>query len=458
MRFPNTRDLNDEQENVYLYAPAEGRMLVTGPPGTGKTVLAVLRALEVARNRQRPVVAMFNSVLQSFTASKVPDSAEGHWENIRFTTVHRLFGQLCDALRVPPSQDDEWIVLDTPYKEKDEAKTLGAQWDPNSWYPGKRKKGCWRIGAEAYFRDPQAFSRWSPRSPRPSKAGNAATIDWQRYVRALNRHYNSVNWEAIDFDVLIIDEGQDFPPDFFRLIDLIAAGILGKGLTSLIILADENQRITEQNSSIDEIRKILQIEPERQYTLTTNFRNTTEVAQVARHFYAGMSTGIPKLPQRRGPVPELRRCADERAVGARILRYLENNPRHEVGVICLGADRVRSGYFQELSRHLPPSSSIQTYSSVDEAHRDARALGFDRPGISVFNQASCKGLEFDAVFLVGIEGVAWQDHQEDFLKMKLYVMASRSRETLFLIWNGRESETPAILRLMPPEPLVQIRS
>ena len=60
MRFPNTRDLNAEQEKVYLYAPAEGRMLVTGPPGTGKTVLAVLRALEVARNRRRPVVAMFN--------------------------------------------------------------------------------------------------------------------------------------------------------------------------------------------------------------------------------------------------------------------------------------------------------------------------------------------------------------------------------------------------------------
>jgi superfamily I DNA/RNA helicase len=457
VRFPNTRDLNEEQENVYLYAPTEGRVLVTGPPGTGKTVLAVLRALEVAKKGQRPVVGMFNSVLQSFTSSRLPESSKKHWDNIRFTTINRQFSEIWDALGVPPSDEDEWIFLNTPFEEKDEAKALGAIWDPQAWNIITGRKKCWKVDSGTYWRRPDAFDRWSPRVRRPTKSGNNDSIDWERYFKALTRHADSLNWEAIDFDVLIIDEAQDFPPDFFRIVYLIEVGVFGDGLSGLMILADENQRITDENSSIEEIRSILQIADDREYALTTNFRNTREVAEVASHFYAGMPTGIPKLPDRRGPVPELRRCADERAVRARLLRYVENNPRHEVGVVCLGKDRVRENYHRELTDHAPKTTRVQTYSSVDKRHRNVHNLEFDKPGISVFNQASCKGLEFDAVFLVGLEGVAWQDQEEDFLKMKLYVMSSRSRESLFLIWNGRETEHPALLDLMPSEPLVRLR-
>lgn len=457
MRFPNTRDLNEEQERVYLYAPVEGRMLVTGPPGTGKTVLAVLRALEVARKGQAPVVAMFNTVLQSFTASKLPDTARKHWDKIRFMTVHSLFGKLWDDLGVPPSEDDDWIHLNTPYEEKEDAKELGAVWDAGAWHPLKRRKGCWKVEAGIYFQNSAAFAEWSPRPPRPSKSGNALAIDWERYFMALNRHAGSLNWSAVNFDVLIIDEAQDFPPDFFRIVYLVAEGIFGKGLQGLMVLADENQRITEENSSIEEIRTILHIAPEREYSLTTNFRNTKEVAEVARHFYAGMSTGMPNLPEKRGPIPELRRCSDERAVRARLLRYVENNPRHEVGVICMGRDWIRDAYYREISSNAPRNVKVQTYSSVDAVHRDANSLEFDKPGISIFNQASCKGLEFDAVFLVGLEKVAVHEQEEDFLKMKLYVMSSRSRESLFLIWNGCEGENPELLQLMPGEPQVKVR-
>lgn len=457
MRFPNTRNLNDDQEAVYLYAPTEGRSLVTGPPGTGKTVLAVLRALEVARQRRKPVVAMFNSVLETFTAAKLPETEKKHWENIRFTTISRQFSQLWDALGVPPSHDDDWIFLNTPFDEKDEAKALGAVWDPDAWNPVTGRKKCWKVESGIYWQRPADFERWTPRVRRPSLEGKPESIDWARYFRALNQHAGILNWDAIDFDVLIIDEAQDFPPDFFRIVYLISEGVFGNGLSNLMILADENQRITEENSSVSEIRDILRIPKEFEYTLRTNFRNTRDVAQVARHFFAGMSTGMPELPDRRGPVPELRRSSDEKAVRARILRYMDNNPRHEVGLICLGKDPVRATYYRELKDHAPRGMKVQTYSSVEAIHRLAKDLEFDKPGISILNQASCKGLEFDAVFLVGLEGLAFQDHEEDFLKMKLYVMCSRSRESLFLIWKGHDSEEPTILALMPEEPLVKVR-
>jgi KaiC/GvpD/RAD55 family RecA-like ATPase len=39
-------------------------IVVTGPPGTGKTVIAFYRAENAAKAGQRPQVVMFNNVLQ----------------------------------------------------------------------------------------------------------------------------------------------------------------------------------------------------------------------------------------------------------------------------------------------------------------------------------------------------------------------------------------------------------
>jgi len=458
MRFPNSRDLNDEQEKVYLYAPTDGRMLVTGPPGTGKTVLAVLRALEVAKTNRRPVLAMFNKVLRTYTGGRNPDRSAAHWEKIRFVTVIQFFSALWDRLGVPPSKDDETILLGTPFGEKDEAKSLGAVWDPKSWYPGSRKPGCWKIDGEIYQRSPAKFARWKPRPIRPTKADDAKAIDWERYNLALGRHAASLNWAAIDFEILIVDEAQDFPPAFFSLLRRLSEGFFGnETCPSVMILADENQRIGQDNSTIADIIREMEISEDRHYRLTTNFRNTSQVAKAAAHFYAGMQTGLPALPSRTGPIPELRRCSDRSAVRARVLRYAENNPRHQIGVICLGSDRVREQYYEDLRKHAGSNSLVQTYSSVNSAHENAAEMEFDRPCVTVLNRASCKGLEFDAVYVVSLEEAASSGEQADFFKMHMYVMCSRSRENLFLLWNGCEGASPSVLGLMPSEPTVRIR-
>lgn len=457
MRFPNSRDLNSEQEQVYLYAPTDGRMLVTGPPGTGKTVLAVLRALEVAKSNRTPVVAMFNKVLRTYTGGRNPERSGAHWDKIRFVTVIQFFAQLWDRLGVPPSKDDEWLLLDTPYAEKDDAKSRGAVWDKRSWYPGKKKPGCWKIEGEIYRRETAPFAGWSPRPTKPTK-DDGIGIDWDRYNRALGRHARDLNWAALDFEILIVDEAQDFPPAFFTLLRRLSEGFFGNAnCPSVMILADENQRITEENSTIADIIREMEIHEDRHYRLTTNFRNTRQVAEAAAHFYAGMQTGLPSPPSRTGPVPELRRCSDRSAVRARVLRYAENNPRHQIGLICLGADRTRNLYFEDLDRHSGKDRLVQTYSSVNSDHGDVSGLEFEKPCITVLNRASCKGLEFDAVYVVSLEEADSSEAQADFFRMNMYVMCSRARESLFLVWNGGAGASPSVLRLMPTEPVVRIK-
>jgi DNA helicase IV len=100
---------------------------------------------------------------------------------------------------------------------------------------------------------------------------------------------------------------------------------------------------------------------------------------------------------------------------------------------------------------------VQTYSSVNPLHKDADELQFGKPCVTVLNRASCKGLEFDAVFIVSLEEAPISNEQADFFKMNMYVMCSRSRENLYLVWNGRDGREPPVIKLMPSEPIVRIR-
>ena len=69
MRLPNTRQISDEQTAVYLDAPLDGSTLVTGPPGTGKTVIAYLRAHTLANQKKPVTVLMYNRVLSRYTSN-----------------------------------------------------------------------------------------------------------------------------------------------------------------------------------------------------------------------------------------------------------------------------------------------------------------------------------------------------------------------------------------------------
>ena len=455
MRFPNSRDRNEEQEAVYLYAPSDGRVLVTGPPGTGKTVIALLRALEVAKSGRTPVVVMFNRVLETYASSRLPSTARAHWARIRFCTMNRLIGELWTSFALPPAPGAKDVLLCTPFAEKDEAKAAGARWRPEVYY-GK-KRGCWVVEGDLYRRDPSVFARWAPRSALPTRDDNEKEIDWDALFEAVALEYESIDWSAVDFDALIIDEGQDFPPGLYRFLHYLSEGRFGNSRKpALMVLADENQRLIKgRNSTVAEIRKALRIEDERHYRLSTNFRNSKPIALVARHFYAGMTTGMPALPERGGSVPELRRCSDVSTVRSRLLRYADNNPKHEIGVIVLDKDNLREKYFKEIEKHAPEDLPVQTYSSVRPEHRKAAELKFDRPGVTVINRASCKGLEFDAVFVVSLDEARIGDDQTDFFKMGMYVMTTRARTSLFLIWIGVPGDRPAALAAMPLAPLVR---
>ena len=206
------------------------------------------------------------------------------------------------------------------------------------------------------------------------------------------------------------------------------------GFERFFVVADQNQQITEANSSRKDIEDGLGIDTDQVVELRRNYRNHYRVARLAREFYTGdPASPPPEIPEAAtGAVPHLyyyeRDNLDTVAQG--ILRHADRDPRQLIGVFA-PSNRVRERYLQALRscevRLDNPRPAITTY------HREHRTrVAFDEGGILVINAQACKGLEFDTVVLADIDEHYIRRNDPDVAKRLFYVMVARARERVFL--------------------------
>ena len=69
MRTPSYEDLSKEQDKFCVLAPLDSATLVSGPPGTGKTVVTFYRVETAAKKGQTPKLVMFNNVLFKYSSN-----------------------------------------------------------------------------------------------------------------------------------------------------------------------------------------------------------------------------------------------------------------------------------------------------------------------------------------------------------------------------------------------------
>lgn len=70
MRLPSYQALSKEQDRINNL-PLDGRHLVTGPPGTGKTVMALYRAAMLKKLKRKARLLMYSRLLSQYTESAV---------------------------------------------------------------------------------------------------------------------------------------------------------------------------------------------------------------------------------------------------------------------------------------------------------------------------------------------------------------------------------------------------
>lgn len=459
MRLPKITQLTQTQRDVYLYAPTERHVLVHGPPGTGKTLIACLRARELQKKQVPVVLGMFNKVLSRYSANAGDGSA------LPAETIYRWFCKWWSMSGLPPQATGESrIVIKAPFEANAQLKALGARWDKNAWRPGGWKPGAWVMDGERY----QAKRAFMPADwqicHEPPKREGTSWIDWAMAAEHIAACDDAISDEALSLGTLLVDEGQDFPPSFYKMLRHLSAIGQHRGKLRVqhplrcFVLADENQQITEENSTLEQIAHSLKIAADNRYLLLDNFRNTREIALLARAFFNDVSV-LPNLPDRSSEAPTFLTVPGHAEIAERLRVWMVNNPDKEVAVLSF-SEATRNaicgtikGVLSELRGR---NIVVQTYSSLTRKENRADDLVFDQGDVvTVLNLQSCKGLEFDAVFIIDLHEAKIIQQAADRFKMQMFVAVSRAREWVSLIDSGAHAGTGQYLALLPDEPTLE---
>jgi len=383
--LPGIQDLNKDQDEA-LALPMEGQHLIVGGPGTGKSVVALLRARRLKAENMTYGTLVYNQLL--------------HHSN------RHLFGN-----------DQRFAAM--------------------TWERWFRRHFERRLSADIPTCEPDR-----PRGYRP--------IDWETVERQVQ---DLVDVESQDDKFLVIDEGQDMPPAFYRT-------LIQLGFENFYVAADQNQQIhPDKCSSRQQIENCLAIEPSEVLELKINYRNTRPIAQLARHFYPeDPASPRPDLPDAKptAMTPELWTYDGGDSptltdIAGQILRLSDRDPRKLIGIITPD-NKIRNKFIQALRNVNPRLDNgkppIQTYDS-----KNKQQLDFSHGGLMVINAQSCKGLEFDIAILADIDQHKPKD--EYTLKARFYVMVSRAREQVVMLRTA--SICPKINGLLPDDPAILIR-
>ncbi|MGA5196548.1 ATP-binding domain-containing protein [Streptomyces exfoliatus] len=237
---------------------------------------------------------------------------------------------------------------------------------------------------------------------------------------------------------LVVDEGQDLPPAFYRL-----CRILGARTT---VFADECQRLTTSHSTLVEITGGLGRCPVT--VLHGNHRNTRQTAELAARFHIGPRS--PELPGRDGPVPRLHALSYKGALTSFLLGLVARQPRHTIGVVA-HSTRAQFELLTQLQQKAP-RLHVQMYTGQATEGR-YRTLDLSRPGVVIVHRASVKGLQFDTVVVPDTDADAAADPSSAELRMAYYVMVTRARHAVHFAYMG--GEEPRHLKDVPPDVLAR---
>ena len=437
-----------KQTNV-VYLKTKGHQVVLGTAGTGKTVMAMLRALHLASpstpDNGRVLLVTYNNALVTYLRHLQPPGSN----NVTLETYGKFARGYLHSLSLMPA----WGGIAKPGQRRGLIETALSKIAPEYALPKLFSRDIGFFSDELQWlaamgipslEEYKATERHGRKRPLSAAQRRAVWDLFQTYVQLRRDAGIPYDWNDIASVVrlqletdhrspryrhVVIDEGQDLSPEAIRsLVEVVDP----QG--SVTLFGDYAQQIYGQDLSW----RSCGLKVRRVEVFEDNYRNSAEIARLAiamskmTHFGGDPDDLVePREPAAAGPRPTLLTCANEAEEVAAVARFARDLGRGGTVAILARtwADARRACRGLE-ARKLHP----------DMTHWDAT------PGIFCGAYHSAKGLEFDAVVMpfCNQESLPHPDVIESFGMEEalaresklLYVGVTRARTDLVVTHSG----------------------
>ena len=434
-----------------LYLPASGHTVVLGTAGSGKTILAILRAAYLAHpatEHSGPTLLLtFNKALVAYLKHLAGPELDGvtvenyHRFARGYLSARDLIGwnQIC-----PPRRRLQLVreAIASLRAAGGNAPVLLCRAEVLA----EAVQQIHQLGVQTA----DAYSEMAPQLPAPLGADEQTLrAVWQvrnRYHELRLAAGYPYDWDDLAGAVLeeltrddsprryrhiVVDEGQDFSPTMIRS---LTKAVTADG--SFTFFADVAQQIYGHRFSW----RSAGLEISQPWRFEENYRNTKQIAELAlaltaMPYYKGIADLVsPKSPRASGPLPALVTFESV----AKETRFIVNQAvtQSRVGSVAIlvpthaekarFAAQFKPGTFVELNTELSRWKSAS--------------------GLSIGTYHSSKGVEFDSVLLPAITATAFPDpetvgisgleYAEQTAGRLLYVGITRAKSTLIMTYSG----------------------
>jgi hypothetical protein len=456
--------LDDEQQRL-AELNASGLLLIKGGAGTGKTAVAIHRALWLARQpaleglgASDVLYLCFNRSLKIAVEQIVRALGSGApTEHLEISTIHGWCLTLLNRETSACTVDTDAVRMRT-YREfgrlpSEKKAALAPHIGPFVFEEieqvvkanGLRDRASYlafnRRGRKVGLRQAARDAIWDVYERVEAWQRESATLTWNdvpiRALEAVTEGDSEPRYRAV-----VIDEGQDCTPVMVRL----ARRLLGAN-GQLTVLADPAQEIYD--CGFQWTQQELRPRGGNTRWLRKTYRTTREIFDLARPLLddsAELADDLAQLtpPDRRGDRPVAVASADNTELytdmAARIAAVATTRPPNQIGVVASSR--------RELDAIAGPLRAHGVRYQI--CTREDGDIRLHERSVKLITMHSVKGLDFPEVFVVtpAAGELGWSVDQEAECRRRLYVALTRSSShlTIGLVFGHHH---PLVSRLDP---------
>lgn len=455
-----------EDQQQFVEKEVSGALLLRGCAGSGKTTVAIYRAMHSAARNERVLFLTYNKTLSHVAQTLMQELIGSLPENLRITHLDSWqVGFLRERgfdIQIASSEEQRQTMQEAVAAT---TKRLGSPSAslPWTWFRDEIArviKGNGLQTEDEYINRP----RYGRKTPMRGQARHFVWEVYQAYQQGLKNRKRQ-DWQDIailtynellgnplkqPFDHIVIDEAQDMTAMQLRVAQRLNKGGTPSPNRSVFLVGDTSQTLYSRGFAWKDAGLQLQ---GRSFALRKNFRNTRQIAESAAALLSNnriikMSEDYvdPNLPDRIGPRPIVLECdqtgREQQSVCEKILALAEGQ------LFRLSDFAVLTPTLNLIEEYRRALQGVQ----IPCVAHNENEFDILEDRVKLLTIHSAKGLEFPVIFVVGLHNgvlprsLQTVDEEERAIEMErertlCYVAMTRAAEALYMVTSQQNGSS-----------------